>query len=77
MSGRRPAMEVRPNSVYRGHRVSILRGPDGWRGMLDGTLHTAAAFESPEEASAWLRRRIDDKIAEAIFPGLADRGEPH
>lgn len=77
MSGRRATIEDRPDLVYRGHRVSLLRGPDGWRGIVDGNVHTAVAFESPEEASAWLRRRIDDKIAEAIFPGLADHGDAH
>lgn len=77
MSGRRATMEERPDATYRGYRVSILRDPDGWKGLLDDKIHAPVAFESAEEASAWLRRRIDDKIAEAIFPGLADRGDIH
>lgn len=77
MSSRRVISEASPISTYRGHRVSLLRDRDGWRGLLDDKVYSSVAFESAEEASAWLCRRIDDKIAEAIFPGLADRDDRH
>ena len=70
--GSHKAIDIdRPSLTYRGHRITTLRDTDGWRGIMNDNVLTAVTFDSAEEASAWVRRRIDDKIAEAIFPGLA------
>lgn len=55
---------------YRGHLIEAICLQEGWRGVLDENVETAAAFGSSEEAQAWLRRRVDDFIAERLCPGL-------
>ena len=59
------------SETYRGHRIATIREQRTWRVAFDHVIEDGVHFESPEEASAWLRRRVDDRIAEAIFPGLA------
>jgi len=57
--------------TYRGFRISAQREQSVWRVALDDVVQKDVGFETPQEATAWLRRRIDDRIAESIFPGLA------
>jgi hypothetical protein len=57
--------------TYRGHRIATQREQSVWRVILDDVALKGVGFETPQEATAWLRRRVDDRIAEAIFPGLA------
>lgn len=57
--------------TYRGFRISTQREQSVWCVALDDVVQKGIGFETPQEATAWLRRRVDDRIAEAIFPGLA------
>jgi len=57
--------------TYRGYRISALQEQSSWLVALNDVLLSGIAFETPQEATAWLRRRVDDRIAEAVFPGLA------
>jgi hypothetical protein len=59
------------SNTYRGHRITTMRDQSGWVVILDRHVQKEVVFEAAEEAEAWLRRRIDERIAEAIFPGLA------
>lgn len=60
--------------TYRGHLVATIRDASGWRVAFDHNVQLGVRFDDPEEAAAWIRRRVDDRIAEAIFPGLARTG---
>ncbi len=57
--------------AYRGHEIATLRDSRAWLLLVDGGVAGNGEFESAEEAAAWLRRRVDARIAESIFPGLA------
>lgn len=57
--------------TYRGFRISTHCEQSVWCVALDDIVQKGIVFETPQEAAAWLRRRVDDRIAEAIFPGLA------
>lgn len=57
--------------TYRGFRIAAQREQTGWRAALNDVIQKGVDFETPQEATAWLRRRVDDRIAESIFPGLA------
>ena len=52
----------------------MLRAPAGWRVACDQVVYQEMCFDDPDEAAAWVKRRVDDRIAEAIFPGLALTG---
>jgi hypothetical protein len=70
MLPRTPSRSTHVVLEYRGHTISTSEERGVWRGYVDETL-IAATFESSEEAVAWIRRRVDNRIAEAMFPGLA------
>jgi hypothetical protein len=55
---------------YRGHQLAAQRRNRVWQLQLDQEVLANREFETVEEAAAWLRRRVDEQIAEAIFPGL-------
>ncbi|MEZ5817140.1 MAG: hypothetical protein R3D44_08675 [Hyphomicrobiaceae bacterium] len=59
------------NETYRGHSIATRREKSVWRVAVDGVVQNGVAFESDQEAAAWLRRRVDNRIAEEMFPGLA------
>lgn len=59
------------SETYRGHYIATLRDQRSWAVVVDEDMRDGFDFESTEEAAAWLRRRVDDRIAESIFPGLA------
>ena len=59
------------SETYRGHHLATLRHRHSWLVVFDHVAQEGIDFETAEEASAWLRRRADARIAEAIFPGLA------
>lgn len=61
------------SNTYRGHRVEVTRDHTGWVVTIDHDVQKGLDFETAEEAAAWLHRRVDARIAEAIFPGLAHR----
>ncbi|MGE0769002.1 MAG: hypothetical protein AB7L90_21375 [Hyphomicrobiaceae bacterium] len=61
------------SDTYRGYRIAANREQSVWRVTLGDESLPGVGFDSPQEATAWLRRRVDDRIAEAIFPGLARR----
>ena len=60
--------------TYRGHYIATMRDRQSWVVVVDEDVKAGLDFESADEAAAWLRRRVDDRIAEAIFPGLAFAG---
>ena len=60
------------SKTYRGHRISVQRTRAAWTAIFDNSVQLEQEFETAEEAEAWLRRRVDSRIAEAIFPGLAN-----
>ena len=55
---------------YRDHQIAAQCENGVWRVVIDQSEHGDRAFESADEAEAWLRRRVDEMIAESIFPGL-------
>lgn len=59
------------SETYRGHQVATLRDQSGWCVVCDQAVQQGVRFDDPEEAAAWIKRRVDDRIAESIFPGLA------
>ena len=59
------------SDTYRGHRIAAMRDDLSWIVVLDNEVQKDRNFECPEEAAAWLRRAVDTRIAERIFPGLA------
>ena len=59
------------SEFYRGHRVTAIRDERIWRAVFDNVVQDSIAFETSDEAAAWARRRIDARIAEAMYPGLA------
>lgn len=61
-----------PLADYREHRIAARRVPDGWTAILNDESQPDTAFESLEVATAWFRRRVDNRSAEANFPWLAD-----
>ncbi|MEZ5852421.1 MAG: hypothetical protein R3D68_17450 [Hyphomicrobiaceae bacterium] len=71
MSGQITGSDERVVTSYRGHRIATLRVRDSWAAILDDKMTFEVAFDSADEAAAWLRRRVDARIAEAMFPGLA------
>ena len=64
-------LEVVWSDAYRGHKLATLRASRAWMVVLDDVVQNESDFETAEEAAAWLRRIVDARIAEAIFPGLA------
>jgi hypothetical protein len=64
-------LEVVWSGAYRGHKIATLRDSRTWLVVLDDVVQENRDFETAEEAAAWLRRSVDARIAEAIFPGLA------
>ena len=59
------------SETYRGHHIALQRGDHAWRVVSGHVVEKDLDFGTAEEAAAWLRRRVDARIAEAIFPGLA------
>ena len=64
------------SETYRGYHLATLRGHQCWHVVFDHVVQNGRDFETAEEASAWLRRRADARVAEAIYPGLARELEP-
>ena len=62
------------SETYRGYHVATLRDQSGWCVACDQAVQQGIRFDDHEEAAAWIRRRVDDRIAAAIFPGLARAG---
>ena len=59
------------SGTYRGRQISAHRKERDWLVVVDEAPQNGVAFESCDEAAAWLRRRVDEIIAEQIFPGLS------
>lgn len=58
------------SGTYRDHQIAVQRGERDWLVVLDHDHIAGLSFETTDEAIAWVRRRVDGKIAEEIFPGL-------
>ena len=59
------------SDTYRGHHIATRRDNRVWLVKLGDVEQKDRAFETAEEAAAWLRRLVDAQTAEAIYPGLA------
>ena len=59
------------SEVYRGHSIATIHDLGGWCVACDQAVQQGVRFDNHEEAAAWIKRRVDDRIAEAMFPGLA------
>jgi hypothetical protein len=59
------------SGIYLGSHIAMLQHHGAWRVYLDQMLQDTSRFETAEEAAGWLRRRVEERAAEAIFPGLA------
>ncbi len=57
--------------TYRGHRIQVMAQDSAWLVALDDQPLPRLDFETPQEAVAWLRRQVDCRIAESMYPGLA------
>jgi hypothetical protein len=64
------------SAIYRGHYLAAQRRNRVWQLQLNQEVLANREFETVEEAAAWLRRRVDEQIAEAIFPGLRTEHAP-
>lgn len=67
------APKSRWSDIYRGTEIGAVRDDHGWMIFLGEVVERDRQFETLEEAAAWLRRTIDARIAESIFPGLGSR----
>jgi hypothetical protein len=47
---------------YRGRQIALLRHHRIWRVFLDQRLLEPYVFETAEEATTWLRRKIENHI---------------
>ncbi len=59
------------SGTYRNHQIAVQKSDRDWQVVLDESLISGLSFDTTDEAIAWLRRCVDGKIAEEIFPGLA------
>lgn len=48
--------------TYRGHHIAVFQHGGGWLAYLDRVLQVNRLFETANEATAWLCRRIDDRL---------------
>ena len=69
MDGYREASQVW-SGTYRNHQIAVQRSDRDWLVYLNQDPIAGLDFEKTDEAVAWVRRFVDGKIAEAIFPGL-------
>lgn len=47
---------------YRGRQIALMRHHRIWRVFLDQKLLEPYAFETAEEATTWLRRKIENLV---------------
>lgn len=47
---------------YRGQQIALLRHHGTWRVFINQRLLERYVFESVEDATAWLRRTIEDRF---------------
>lgn len=59
------------SGTYRNHLIAVQRSDRDWLVTLGQDRIGGMSFETTDEAIAWLRRKVDVKIAEEIFPGLS------
>jgi hypothetical protein len=47
---------------YRGRQIALLRHHRIWRVFLDQRLQEPFVFETAEEATTWLQRKIENRV---------------
>ena len=58
------------SGTYRGRSIAMRRHYSEWQMLVDGRPEGNFTIVGQEARVAWLERRVDELIAEAIFPGL-------